>query len=46
MNKLTNTKNINNFSAESFEWSQVQNEMKNKIGLEVYESWLKKNFFC
>ena len=45
MNKLTNTKNINNFSPESFEWKQVQNEMKNKLGLEVYESWLKKISF-
>ena len=45
MNKLTNTKNINNFSSESFEWKQVQNEMKNKLGLEVYESWLKKISF-
>ncbi len=45
MNKLTNTKNINNFSSKSFEWSQVQNEMKNKLGIEVYESWLKKISF-
>jgi len=45
MNKLTNTKNINNFSSESFEWKQVQKEMKNKLGLEVYESWLKKISF-
>ena len=45
MNKLTNTKDINNFSSESFEWKQVQNEMKNKLGLEVYESWLKKISF-
>ncbi|MDA9696855.1 chromosomal replication initiator protein DnaA [Candidatus Pelagibacter sp.] len=45
MNKLTNTKNINNFSSENFEWKQVQNEMKNKLGLEVYESWLKKISF-
>ena len=45
MNKFTNTKNINNFSSESFEWKQVQNEMKNKLGLEVYESWLKKISF-
>ncbi len=45
MNKLTNTKNVNNFSSESFEWKQVQNEMKNKLGLEVYESWLKKISF-
>ena len=42
MNKLTKTNNINNFSSESLEWKQVQNEMKNKLGLEVYESWLKK----
>ncbi len=45
MNKIINTKNINNFSADRFDWSQVQNEMKNKLGSEVYESWLKKIFF-
>ena len=45
MSKYTNKKNINNFSSESFEWKQVQNEMKNKLGLEVYESWLKKISF-
>ncbi len=45
MNKLTNTNNFNNFSSESFEWKQVQDEMKNKLGLEVYESWLKKISF-
>ena len=45
MNKITNTKNINNFSSEGLEWKQVQNEMKNKLGLEVYESWLKKISF-
>ena len=45
MNKLTNTNNINNFSSESLEWKQVQNEMKNKLGLDVYESWLKKITF-
>ena len=45
MNKLTNTKNFNNFSSEGFEWKQVQNEMKNKLGLEVYESGLKKISF-
>ena len=42
MNKLTNKKNINNFSSESFEWKKVQSEMKNKLGLEIYESWIKK----
>ena len=42
MNKITNTKNINNFSTESFDWKQVQSAMKTKLGLEIYESWLKK----
>ena len=45
MNKFTNTKNINNFYSGSFEWKQVQNEMKKKLGSEVYESWLKKISF-
>jgi len=45
MNKITNTKNINNYSADRFDWNQVQDEMKNKLGFEVYESWLKKISF-
>ena len=45
MNKFTNTKDINNFTTESFSWHQVRDEMKNKLGLEVYESWLKKITF-
>ena len=45
MNKLTNINNINNLASENFNWKQVQNEMKNKLGLEVYESWLKKISF-
>jgi hypothetical protein len=42
MNKSINTKNINNFKPEKFDWNLVQNEMKIKLGLDVYESWLKK----
>ena len=42
MNKLKNIKNINDYSSEGLEWKQIQNEMKNKLGSEVYESWLKK----
>jgi len=45
MNKLINSKNINNFTSQSFDWIQVQNEMKNKLGLDIYESWLKKITF-
>ena len=42
MNKSTN---INNLNPESFDWKLVQNEMKIKLGLDIYESWLKKITF-
>jgi chromosomal replication initiator protein len=45
MNKSINTNNFNNFTSEKFNWAQVQFEMKNKLGLDVYESWLKKISF-
>ena len=45
MNKSINTKNLNNFKSENFDWKLVQAEMKNKLGLDVYESWLKKIIF-
>jgi len=45
MNKLTNNKNINNFKSNILEWKLVQADMKDKLGSEVYESWLKKISF-
>ena len=45
MNKLTNNQNIDNFKSNSFEWKLVQADMRNKLGSEVYESWLKKISF-
>jgi chromosomal replication initiator protein len=45
MNKSTNTNNFGTFKSEKFNWSQVQLEMKSKLGLDVYESWLKKISF-
>ena len=35
-------KNLENIKPQSFNWSIIQAEMKNKLGLDVYESWLKK----
>ena len=35
-------KNLNNLKAESLNWNSIQVEMKNKLGLDIYESWLKK----
>ena len=34
--------NLKNLSVEKFDWSSVQVEMKNKLGSDIYESWLKK----
>ena len=45
MNKPINTNNLNNFKPEKFDWTKVQLEMKNKLGLDIYESWLKKISF-
>ena len=42
MDKSINKKNINNFNSEKLDWKTVQIEMKNKLGLDIYESWLKK----
>ncbi len=45
MNKSFTNKNINNFASEELDWQQIQSELKNKLGLEIYESWLKKISF-
>ncbi|MDC3187918.1 chromosomal replication initiator protein DnaA [Candidatus Pelagibacter sp.] len=42
MNKPTNNQNIDNFKSNLFEWRMVQADMRDKLGSEVYESWLKK----
>ena len=42
MNKLPNIDNLKNFNTQNFDWKLVQAEMKNKLGMDVFESWLKK----
>ena len=42
MNSTNTNKNPNNSKIEIFDWNSVQTEMKSKLGLDVYESWLKK----
>ena len=40
---MSNTNNnLNNLKSENFNWSLIQNEMVNKLGKDIYESWLKK----
>jgi chromosomal replication initiator protein len=42
MNNLNNTKNTQSFKTENLDWNIIQSDMKNKLGLDIYESWLKK----
>ena len=42
MDKSINQKNVNNFNSEKLDWKLVQIEMKSKLGIDIYESWLKK----
>ena len=42
MSNSTINKNLNNLKTEILDWSIIQLQMKNKLGQEVYESWLKK----
>ena len=42
MNNTTINKNIENFKSEGLDWGLIQTQMKNKLGQEIYESWLKK----
>ena len=34
--------NLQNLKSEKLNWSLIQNDIKNKLGLDIYESWLKK----
>ena len=45
MNKVTNNQNTNSFKSNNFEWRMVEADIKDKLGSEVYESWLKKISF-
>jgi len=41
-NKNILNKNTENFTSTKLDWSIIQAEMKNKLGNDIYESWLKK----
>ncbi len=42
MNNFKINNNTENFKPKTLDWTIIQSEMKNKLGLEIYESWLKK----
>ena len=41
-NKNILNKNTENFTSTKLDWSIIQAEMRNKLGNDIYESWLKK----
>ena len=41
-NKNNLNKNTENFSSAQLDWAIIQADMKNKLGNDIYESWLKK----
>ena len=42
MNETFKNNNLQSYNSKEFNWSLIQVEMKNKLGLDVFESWLKK----
>ena len=44
-NKNILNKNTENFTSTKLDWSIIQSEMRNKLGNDIYESWLKKISF-
>ena len=42
MKNIYKNKELSKFKSEKLDWNLIQNEMKRKLGSEVYESWLKK----
>ena len=39
---MNNLSKNNKLKSENLDWSLIQKEMRSKLGLEIYESWLKK----
>ena len=45
MNNSKINNNLKEIKSEKIKWTEIQSEMKNKLGVEIYESWLKKIIF-
>tara|TARA_Y100001958_G_C21193145_1_gene520964 strand:- start:61 stop:1479 length:1419 start_codon:yes stop_codon:yes gene_type:complete len=42
MNNSFKNNNLNNLNKKIFNWDEVQNDLKSKLGSDIYESWIKK----
>ena len=45
MSMNNSTQNLKNTSSEALDWAVIQKDMKNKLGSDIYESWLRKMDF-
>ena len=45
MNNSKINNSLNEIKSDKIKWTEIQSEMKNKLGVEIYESWLKKIIF-
>ena len=43
MENTYKNQDLNKSKLNKLDWELVQNDMRKKLGSEVYESWLKKN---
>ena len=43
-NTFTNNK-LTNLNSKKLDWKMIETDMKNKLGIDIYESWLKKIIF-
>ena len=42
MNNSFENRNLNKINSKIIDWDSIQSDMKNKLGIDIYESWLKK----
>ena len=42
MSNNNTTQKLKNISSEALNWVTIQKDMKNKLGNDIYESWLRK----
>ena len=42
MSNNNTTQNLKDTSSEALDWTLIQKDMKNKLGSDIYESWLRK----
>jgi len=42
MTSNNTTQSTKDVSSEALDWALIQKDMKNKLGSDIYESWLRK----